>query len=342
MLLHLHHLLLKLLVLHLLLLHLSIHTCSVCHVHTHKSHGCAACTLIGCGSSHSSAAGSGQEGVAVGLAGKGCTALQFLDHLCVLFIGGDAGDTKVHDFNAAAIAPVHTQDVVELLADLTGVVGQRGVANTLIGELTECRLQSGEQLRLQLAVDAVTGEGITHAAGHLLVEQDGVGDAVGVLTEAAQADVDVDVGSLVHHTEGNGSGGTVLVAHQLTGVEEVHFLVMTGVCTKSESLAHGGEGLLDALAQVAAEDGGLGRGIVSILAGLGGHFHDLTLIHDHHALAVGHHDDGTIGDHVVASLGVGRTAAGRAVALHHQHIICHLFADKEIFPLVSQHAAGST
>ena len=117
---------------------------------------------------------------------------------------------------------------------------------------------------------------------------------------------------------------------------------MAGVGTEGETLAHGGEGLLDALAQVAAEDGGLGRGIVSILAGLGGHFHDLALIHDHHALAVGHHDDGTVGDHVVASLGVGGTSSGRPMTLHHQHIICHLFADKEIFPLVSQHAAGST
>ena len=220
--------------------------------------------------------------------------------------------------------------------------GQGGVPDAHLGDPAKGGLEGGEQFGLQLAVDALPGKGLGHAAGDVLIEQDGVADPVGVLTEAADADVDVDACSLVHHPEGDGAGGAVLVAGELPGVEEVDPLVLGGLPAEGEALGGCGKGGLDALPQVPAEDGGLGGGVVDVLTGLGAELHHLPLVHDHHALAVGHHDDRAAGDDVVSPLGVGGPASGGLAALHHEDVGGDLLAHEKFLPLVSQHTAGCT
>ena len=147
---------------------------------------------------------------------------------------------------------------------------------------------------------------------------------------------------MVHHTEGHGAGSAVLVAHQFLGVEVVDSLILGRLTAEGETLTQLCKGLLDALAQIAAEDGGLGGCIVCILAGFSGKFHDLALVHDHHALAVSNQDHGAGGDDIVSSLGVGASLARYLLALHDQDIRGDCLATEKFLPLIGQNTAGGT
>ena len=222
------------------------------------------------------------------------------------------------------------------------MAGHGGVADAHLGDFREGRLEGGEKLGLHLAVQILPGIVIAHVAGDVGVEKDGVGDAVAVFAEAAHGDVHIQADPGVYHPEGNGGGGAVFVAHQLLGVEVIHPLVLGRLAAEGETLADVLEHILDALTQASAEDGGLGGEIIDVLAGLGAQVHHLALLHDDHALAVGHGDDGAVGDDVVAALGVGGTAGDPLEALGHQHFGFQRFTIEVFFPLVGQNAAGGS
>ena len=143
----------------------------------------------------------------------------------------------------------------------------------------------------------------------------------------------------VHHAEGDGRRGAELVFHDLLGVEVVDALILAGVAAEGKALADQLEGVLDAFAQLAGEDAGLGGGVIDEFAGLGADLNDLALFHDDHALAVGHGDQGAVGDDVVVALGVGGTAGDALLALDDQHVLVDRVAVEKLLPLISQHAA---
>ena len=76
-------------------------------------------------------------------------------------------------------------------------------------------------------------------------------------------------GPLVHHPERHRAGGAVFVAGQLLGVDVVDPLVGGFLAAKGKALAHLGKDVINILGQPAAEQGGLGTGIVGVLTGLG-------------------------------------------------------------------------
>ena len=217
--------------------------------------------------------------------------------------------------------------------------GQGGVADALLADAGEGGLQRGHQLGPELAVQCVAGVGVFHIAADIGVKQDGVDDAVAVLAEAPDGDVDVDAGPLVHHPEGHGVGGAVLVAHQFLGVDVVQALVGGGLTAEADPLAHLGKGVVDVL-QPAAEQGGLGAGAVGVLARLGAQLHHLALLHDQGTLAVGHGHDGAVGDDVLTAVLVGGTAVGALLAFDGQHVRGEGVAVKIFLPLVGHHAGS--
>ena len=96
--------------------------------------------------------------------------------------------------------------------------------------------------------------------------------------------------------------------------------------------------LLGAVSQIALEDSGLGSRVEDELARLGADLDDLPLLHDHHALAVVHGDDGAVGNHIVAAVRVAAALACALLPLGSQDILTEAVAVEELFPLVSQHA----
>ena len=217
--------------------------------------------------------------------------------------------------------------------------GQRGVAHAHLGDLREGGLQRGQQLGLELVVELAAGIGVLDVAADVGVEQDGVGDAVGVLAEAADGDVDVDAGALVHDAERDGGGGAVLVADDLLGVEVVDALILGDLAAEGKALAEDLEGLLDGGAEVAREDRGLGGGVVAELTRLGAELGDLAVVDDDHALAVGHGDDGAVGDDVV--IAPVALSGVFSLALDDERLGVERLAVEILLPLVGQYAVDS-
>ena len=255
---------------------------------------------------------------------------------------GDGVDAKAHDLDAAQVAPVGGEDLVERAGELSGVTGDGTVADAHLRDLGKGGLQGGEQLGLKLAVDLVARIAVGHVAAHVGVEQQRVGDTVRILAVAAHGNVDIQANVVIDHAEGHGRGGAVLVADDLLGVDEVDALVLARVAAKGKAAADIGEGLLDGVAQVAAEDARLAAGVKDKLARLQRNLDDLAVLYHEHALAVVDGDDGAVGDDVVLAARVGAAAAGALAALAGQDISGHRFAIDKFLPLVGHDAAGST
>ena len=220
--------------------------------------------------------------------------------------------------------------------------GQAAVADAHVGNFRKSGLQSGEQLGFHLAFQPVPGVFAAEIAAHIGIEQQRVADMEAVLAEAADGNLPIQVDIPVHHPERHRAGSAVLVAHQLFQIEIVNSLVLGRVAAKGKTLAHGFKGFQDALAQTAGEDGGLRGGIVGEFAGLGTELHHLALVHDHHALPVGHGNDAAVGNQIVGTSFVGRTAGNPLLALNAQNGFGNGFTVKIFLPLVGQNASGRT
>ena len=265
--------------------------------------------------------------------------LQLLEHLLVVLVCRHAGHAEGHDLNTPQVTPLLAQHLVQRVRQLQRVARQLGVPDAVLADPGKRRLQRRQQLRLQLAVQPVTGVRLADVAAHVGVEQHGVADVVAVLAEAADAHVDVDARALIHHAEGHGRRRAVLVPDQLLGVEVVDPLVLGRLTAEGEAVDHVVEHILDAVTQIAGENGRLRGHIVCILAGHRAHIHDLSLIHDQHTLAVRHRDDAAVADHVVVALCVAGALARLLLALDCQHVFRNRVAVKEFLPLICHHAA---
>ena len=217
------------------------------------------------------------------------------------------------------------------------MAGQRAVADAHVGNLRKRGLKRRQQLCLELTVDLVAGEGRFHVAAEVRIEQQRVRDAVAVFAEAADGDVEIDAGGLVHNAERHRGGRAVLVADKLLGIEVVHALILGGDAAEGEALADRLEHLLDIRCEIAAREERRLRGdVIDVLARFGADVHDLALFNDHHALPVCYGDDGAVGDDVVETI-VG--PAGNALAaLDGQHIRAERVAVEIFLPLIGKNA----
>ena len=306
-------------------------------IHAHKGHGRTG-RGIGSRCLHSRSLCAHHVGGGAGRVHKGGAALQLLDHLLVFFAGFDAGHAEGDDLDAAQLAPLAGQLLIQSLGQLGGMAGQSRVADAHLTDAGEGGLQCGHHLGAHLAFQRVTGVLVFHISADIGVKQDGVDDAVAVLAEAADADVDVDAGTLIHDAERHGAGGAVLVAHQLLGVDVIDALVGGSLTAEAEPLADLSKHFVDVLGQTLAQQRGLGAGVVGVLAGLGAEVHHLALLHDESALALGHRHDGTVGDDVLGAVAVGRAPGDFLLSLDSQHLRRESTAVKVFFPLVAHHA----
>ena len=217
---------------------------------------------------------------------------------------------------------------------------QGAVADAHFGNPSEGHAQRAQQLGTKLFVQPAAGIGLGNVAADMLVEQNRVADAVGEHAEAAQAHIHIKTHVIVHHPEGDGAGGSVLVAGDLLGVEVIDALILGRLCAEGKALSEFIDGLAQAVTEVAVENTGGGGSIVGVFAGLGGKFHDLALIHDHHTLTVGNQNHGAAGDDVVASLVVDAAASAGLSALQSQNPLRHRVTGEKLLPLICQHAAG--
>ena len=273
----------------------------------------------------------------VGVAENG-GLLQLLDGGLVLSGGGHGVDAHGDDGQAPGCTPLAGQNFVHGLRQLHGVARQGGIPDAQSGDAGERRLQSGEELGFQLAVQLVAGVVLRYVAADVLVEQHGVGDLIGIFTVAADGNVHIQTDVVVHNTEGDGSGGAVLVANQLLQVEEVHPLILGGISAEGEAALEGFPAAFQTF-QTALKNGGFAGGIPSVFARFGGELHDLALLHDHHALPFVYRDDRAVGNDVVRAFGVAVAGGGALFALGDQNVGRHAVTVEILFPLIGKDAA---
>ena len=75
--------------------------------------------------------------------------------------------------------------------------GQGGIADAHLGNFRKRGLERRQKLGLELAIQTVAGVILANVAADVCVEQDRVADAVAVLAEAADGDINIDPGALV-------------------------------------------------------------------------------------------------------------------------------------------------
>ena len=264
--------------------------------------------------------------------------LQLLDGGLVLGGGGHGVDAHGDDGQTPGCTPLAGQNFVHGLGQLHGVARQGGIPDAQSGDAGERRLQSGEELGFQLAVQLVAGVVLRYVAADVLVEQHGVGNLIGIFTVAADGNVHIQTDVVVHNTEGDGSGGAVLVANQFLQVEEVHPLILGGVSAEGEAALEGFPAAFQTF-QTALKNGGFAGGIPGVFAGLGGELHNLALLHDHHALPLVDGDDGAVGNDVVRALGVAAAGGGTLFALGDQNVGRHAVTVEILFPLIGKDVA---
>ena len=317
-----------------------IHTAALLsHVHAHKSSKCAAGIL--CCVLHGLRLRPHQmRRRHVGVA-KYRVLLQLLDHVFVLLGRIDRTHAEGHDLYAAQVRPLFGQHLVERPGNLGRMPRQRRIANAHLGNLRKRGLKRGEQLALELAVDLIAGVIAVHISADVGVKQHRIGHAVAVFAEAAYGNIHVQADVVVHHAEGHRAGRAVFIAGDFLGVEEVHALIYPGLTAKGEAVKGGFQNGFHFIAiELAVKQAGFCVLIEDILAGFGAEFHDLALIHDHHALAVGHGDDAAVGDHVVVLMpAAAETASDLFLRLCRQHVVRQRIHIKVLFPLTGQRAA---
>ena len=228
-------------------------------------------------------------------------ALQLLDHLLVFFAGLDRRYAEGNDFQAPQIAPFPGKDFVQCASQLHGMARQGRISDAHVGDSGKCGLKCGEKLRFELSIQPIPGIVLGDIAADIGIEQNGVADAVAVLAEAADGNVNVDAGPLVNHTEGNRRRRAVLVANQLLRIEVVNPLILGRFSAEGEALADVLEGIKNAGSQVAGKNRRLCGAVIDEFPRLCAKLRNLSLIDNNHALAVGHGYNGAVGDDIFAA-----------------------------------------
>ena len=212
------------------------------------------------------------------------------------------------------------------------------VADAHAGNLGKSRLQSRQQLTLQLRIELISGVLIFHISADVHIEQDRILDLVGILTEALDGDIHIQIDIGVDNAERNRVRGTVLIADDILGVEIIDPLIRPGVSAEADTLLERLKAVLDALPEAALENGRLCRGIPLECAGHGTDLNDLALLDDHHALAFVDNNDRAIRNHIVAAMILAASALA-LLALLDKNVIRHGRTIEVLLPLICQYAA---
>ena len=182
---------------------LGIHAAGLsCHVHAHEGHGRAR-ILIGGRRLHRRGLRAHEMCCRSCGIHEGCIPLHFLQHALIFLAGLHGGNAEGHDFQTAEIPPLAGKHLIQRIRHFHGMTGQCRITNAHVGDLREGGLQRGQKLCLQLAVQTIPRVVLTDVAADICIEENRIADPVAVLTEAADGDVNVDAGPLIHHPEGN-------------------------------------------------------------------------------------------------------------------------------------------
>ena len=232
-------------------------------------------------------------------------ALSLLDEFLILFGKSYCRQRDAHDLDAAERTPLLGERLIHRVFEV-GVVRHDLIRTELeIRELSERRLEGGDELALQRRVELAAFIIAFDVSAYVLVEEHRVGDLIGIDAGASDRDIDIESDLGVHYAERNGICRAELVVEYFLHVEVIDSLILTGVAAVCKAFADHLEGFLYALAEIAGEDRWLCRVVPGELARLRAELDDLALLDDYHALSVSDSDTRAVRDDIVITLRVG-------------------------------------
>ena len=208
------------------------------------------------------------------------------------------------------------------------------VADALRADLGKGWIERHQKLAFELTVDLAAVIDILHIATDVGIKENGVFQPVAVLPEAANGNRGIETDGLIDDTEGNRLGRPVFVAQNFLRIEIVNTLILRRIAAISEALPDALKDSADAGAEVSLKDRRLRRGVIGVFPRLGTDLHHFALLHDDHALAIGHGNAGAVGNDVLLTAGIGAAPAGALLSLRHQNIHIEGVAVEEFFPLI--------
>ena len=194
--------------------------------------------------------------------------------------------------------------------------GDLAVSDAVASHCRKRRLQRGEKLCLELAVDLVSCEVACDISDNSCIEKDRIHYSVAVLSETCEGNIEVDAGIVILYPERYGIGRSVLVAHDLLRIYEVYSLILSRHSSELESLAYIGKSLFEAGPEVPVKQRRLRLAVEYIFSGLSAEIQNLALLDDDHALSVCDSDYGPVADDVVRSVIRSASASCRSLEKH--------------------------
>ena len=328
--------LLLLLILHLLLIGGGERACHVArgiHAKANAHERCARARGVAAGGFH--AARHCALNVAFAHAGIGqhCALIAHVDELLALFVIGQGADTHGLHLHAAVLVPFFVQHVRHVLGKLARLAGYEAYARAVGAHLVDGGLKGLEELVKILLVYVVYVHALRVAGNGLGIELERFGDLYGIGAVRAQEEFRIiEAVEIV-----DGRAGAELYALYFLKIDE-EYLLAGGRCS---AVLYTAEGLLERIAELAAEKARHG-GIVHLeVAGLRGVVHHLAAVYQHHELIIVNMDYGAVGHGVRSALGVlvAAVALAHLYAAGENGVVSHGSGLDNLKPAIRQSAA---
>ena len=159
-----------------------------------------------------------------------------------------------------------------------------------IGELSECRLEGGDELALQRRIKLAALIIAFDVSADVLVKEHRVGNLIGIDAGTSYRDIDIKSNLGINYTERNRICRAELVIENFLHVEVVNSLILTGIAAVCKAFADHLEGFLYAIAEISCKDRRLRRVVPGELTRLRAELNDFALLDDYHALSVSNGD----------------------------------------------------
>ena len=205
-----------------------------------------------------------------------------------------------------------------------------------LSKRTERRLKSIDKLYPELIVDLIAGKLLCHISAQSRIEEQRIGDNVGINAVAADLNCAAQPDALVRYLKNNRIRRAEFVVDYLFGIKVVDALILSGVAAVGKALTDSSEGLLDAITELAGENRRFCRTVIYKFARLCTYLDYLSLLDDHHALSVGNGDAGAVCDDIVITLYIRGTTGYLLLSATHENVIRKCITVEKFLPLIRE------
>ena len=265
--------------------------------------------------------------------GKHCALIAHVDELLAFLVIGQGAYAHGLHLHAAVLVPFLVQHVGHILGKLARLAGYEAYARAVGAHLVDGGLKGLEELVKVLLVYVVYVHALRVAGNGLGIEFERLRDLYGIGAVRAQEQLRIiEAVEIV-----DGGARAELNALYLLKIDE-EYLLAGG---RRSAVLDAAEGLLQRIAELAAEKARHGRIINLKIAGLRSIVHYLAAVNQHHELVIVNMDYGAVGHGIRCALGVlvAAVALAHLYAAGENGVVSHGSGLDNLKPAIRQTAA---